>query len=146
MGSHHLPSGRRKTHALQSDLCSIQFKRAFYLRIGSCEYTSCAHSLQFGFAPRDRLATQLYRRDVVLPRLIPVGPAEVSDGSIAGRTAIVQRLMRSLRGERVRGRAGHWSYDLNRHVGLVEALRYERQALRQLTRATSALARAAGVS
>lgn len=81
-----------------------------------------------------------------MPRLIPVGPKEVSDCSIAGRTAIVQRLMRSLRGERVRGRAGHWSYDLNRHVGLVEALKYERQALRLLTGTTKSLALAAGVT
>lgn len=34
----------------------------------------------------------------------------------------------------MRGRAGHWSYDLNRHLALVEALKAERGALRHLMR------------
>lgn len=145
MGSHHLPHDGGQPHAFQSNFCIIQFKRAFLLHKRPHEYISDAYSSQFDFTRRDKPPMERYRREIALPRLIPVGPAEVSDCSIAGRTAIVQRLMRSLRGERVRGRAGHWSYDLNRHVGLVEALKHERQALRQLTRAAASLAVAAGV-
>jgi hypothetical protein len=38
-------------------------------------------------------------------------------------------LSRALRAARRRGRAGHWTYDLNRHIGLVQAFRAERAAL-----------------
>ena len=65
----------------------------------------------------------------MLPRLIPVGPEELGDESREGRAVIVGRLMRALRGERVRGRAGHWSYSLDRHIGLVQALAAERRGL-----------------
>jgi hypothetical protein len=42
---------------------------------------------------------------------------------------VLYRLARALRGERARGRAGHWTYDLDRHFGLIEAYRAERAAL-----------------
>ncbi len=48
----------------------------------------------------------------------------------AGRKALVARLARALRGERQRGKAGHWSYDLNRHIALSQAYRAECAALR----------------
>jgi hypothetical protein len=65
----------------------------------------------------------------MLPRLIAVGPEELADVSRTGRSVIIRRLLRALRGERVRGRAGHWSYSLDRHVGLVQALAAERSSL-----------------
>ncbi len=68
-------------------------------------------------------------RTRMLPRLIAVGPEELADLSREGRAAIVRRLLRALRGERVRGRAGHWSYSLDRHIGLVQALAAERASL-----------------
>jgi hypothetical protein len=145
MGSQRLPGCRPEAHVYQSDFCNIQFKRAFHLWIRPPEYTYYAYSQQSASGHTGKPPAPQYRREVALPHLIPVGPADVSDCSIAGRTAIVQRLMRSLRGERVRGRAGHWSYDLNRHVGLVEALKYERHALRLLTGTAKSLAFAAGV-
>ena len=40
---------------------------------------------------------------------------------------ILVRLRRALRAERSRGRAGHWSYDLNRHIALKQA--YEAEIL-----------------
>jgi hypothetical protein len=64
-----------------------------------------------------------------LPRLIPVGPGDIADHSLAGRRAILGRLARALRAERNRGRAGHWSYDLNRHIGLRQAYLAERRML-----------------
>jgi hypothetical protein len=47
---------------------------------------------------------------------------------------IVARLARALRAERQRGRAGHWSYDLNRHIALAQALDAERRRLEGLNR------------
>lgn len=71
-----------------------------------------------------------YDRTRHLPRIIPVGPDEVADQSPAGRTAILQKLARALRAERTRGRAGHWTYDLNRHIALSQAYAAERRAAR----------------
>lgn len=145
MGSQFSPGGGRHTHASQLDFSNIQFKRAFHLRRSSDEYISCAYSRQSDITAGGTAPAWEQRRTRALPRLIPVGPDDVSDRSVAGRMTIVRRLMRSLRGERMRGRAGHWSYDLNRHIGLVEALKCERGALRRLAAATTSLARAAGV-
>ncbi len=61
----------------------------------------------------------------MLPRLIPIGPEEIADESRAGRLAVLRRLAGALRGERVRGRAGHWSYSLDRHIALVQAIAAE---------------------
>ena len=44
----------------------------------------------------------------------------------ATRRAILTRLARALRAERNRGRAGHWTYDLNRHIALKQAYAAER--------------------
>lgn len=41
------------------------------------------------------------------------------------RNAATARLRRALRSERHRGRSGHWSYDLDRHIGLLQALKAE---------------------
>jgi hypothetical protein len=73
-----------------------------------------------------------FRRDIMLPRLIPVCPAEIADASAGGRRQVLRRLAKALRGERARGRAGHWSYSLNRHIGLLQAFRAERAAFRAL--------------
>ena len=75
-------------------------------------------------------AIEGYDRARHLPRLIPVGPDDIADDSPAGRRAILARLARALRGERSRGRAGHWTYDLNRHLGLKQAYAAERARLR----------------
>ena len=60
-------------------------------------------------------------RERDLRRLIPVGPEVISDPSEANQLRIVALLARSLRSERQRGRSGHWTYDLNRHIGLAQA-------------------------
>ena len=64
-----------------------------------------------------------------LSRLIPIGPDEIARDDPLATRKIVLSLARALRGERTRGRAGHWTYDLNRHVGLAQALRAERERL-----------------
>jgi hypothetical protein len=70
-----------------------------------------------------------YDRERHLPRVIPVGPDEVADLSPEGRHAILRKLARALRAERSRGRAGHWTYDLNRHIALRQAFAAERRAI-----------------
>jgi Family of unknown function (DUF6477) len=74
----------------------------------------------------------VYDRRRHLPRLLPVGPAELADESEPARRAVLARLARAVRFERSRGRAGHWTYDLNRHLALCQAYAAERQALRSL--------------
>lgn len=53
-----------------------------------------------------------------LERLFPHGPPSAPGADRA-------RLERALRVERRKARAGHWSYDLNRHIGLLQALKAE---------------------
>lgn len=71
-----------------------------------------------------------YDRIRHLPRLVHLLPDEIEALGKAGSTTIVQRLSRALRAERLRGRAGHWTYDLNRHIALHQALLAERARLR----------------
>jgi hypothetical protein len=49
----------------------------------------------------------------------------------------IARLKRALRSQRQLGRAGHWSYDLNRHFGLLQALKAERARARAQTNAAA---------
>jgi hypothetical protein len=70
-----------------------------------------------------------YQRQRCLPSLLPLLPAEIADGGEAMRRRIVGRLARALRAERMRGRAGHWSYDMNRHIALLQAYEAERRHL-----------------
>jgi hypothetical protein len=73
----------------------------------------------------------LYDRRRHLPRVLPVGPDEIGDVSEDNGRRIVKRLAAALRAERARGRAGHWTYDLNRHLALIQAYRAERRRLVQ---------------
>lgn len=47
---------------------------------------------------------------------------EAQNASAGQRAAISARLARAVRRERQKGLAGHWSYDLNRHIALAQAL------------------------
>ena len=73
-----------------------------------------------------------YDRARQLPRLLPLMPSEIRGGEPACTRAILLRLAKALRTERRLGRAGHWTYDLNRHIALVQAWRAERDRLRGL--------------
>ena len=53
------------------------------------------------------------------------GGAEIWRGAASDPAASIARLKRALRSQRQLGRAGHWSYDLNRHFGLLQALKAE---------------------
>jgi hypothetical protein len=69
-----------------------------------------------------------------LSRLIPIGPDEIDSKGAGTTKLIIAKLSRALRGERARGSAGHWTYDLNRHLGLAQALRAEEARLLQETK------------
>ena len=65
-----------------------------------------------------------YDRRVELARVLPLWPHELEDTPEA-RQRIVGTLRRALRAERQRGVAGHWAYDLHRHVDLLRLYRLE---------------------
>lgn len=90
-----------------------------------------------------------YRRAQQLPALLKLWPHELEDYSYPGTLKLAALLRKALRAERIRARAGHWAYDLNRHLGLIAALKAERSRLRALApaippRATANGARRAG--
>jgi hypothetical protein len=64
-------------------------------------------------------------RRTELRRLLPLWPHELADESPEGRRRILAKLRRALRAERRRGLAGHWTYDLARHVELLRVYRLE---------------------
>ena len=67
----------------------------------------------------------VYDRARDLPRLLPLWPQEIEDWTNAGRLHLLAKLRRALRAERRRARSGHWTYDLNRHLGLLSAYKGE---------------------
>lgn len=131
-GSSHSLNQGSNNPIYQSEICKIQSNHTCFLNMNDHKCIYCAHLSQPLQQKLQAVISPRYRRDQHLALLIPVGPQDLSDQSIAGQDQIVRRLMRSLRGERTRGKAGHWSYDLNRHIGLVRALRAERARLRHM--------------
>jgi hypothetical protein len=63
--------------------------------------------------------------------------------SPAGRAHILATLERALRAERRRGIAGHWTYNLARHVQLLRVYRSEKAATAHAHQARRTMARAA---
>lgn len=80
-------------------------------------------------SPAQKNAARPYDRLSQLPRLIGLWPSEMQDFSTAGTSKILALLRKALRSERSRGRSGHWTYDLNRHLALAESLKAERAHL-----------------
>jgi len=66
-----------------------------------------------------------YVRSRDLPRLLALWPYEIEDKTAEGGRRLLAKLRRALRTERRRARANHWSYDLNRHLGLLSAYKGE---------------------
>ena len=71
----------------------------------------------------------LYERARSLPRVLPLMPSECAGPEPQTTRAIVRRLADALRRERRLGRAGHWTYDLNRHIALAQAWKAESERL-----------------
>ena len=72
-----------------------------------------------------------YVRARDLPRLIALWPRELCDQTSEGSLLILSKLRRALRAERRRALAGHWSYELNRHLGLMTAYKAELGLMRR---------------
>ena len=92
------------------------------------------------YATMAKAGSRYYVRPRDLPKLIALWPCELEDASEAGSLRIIAKLRRALRAERRRALSGHWSYDLNRHLGLVSA--YEGE-LARLSRAKRGFSRSA---
>ena len=75
-----------------------------------------------------RAGAAAYDRARCLPGLIRIDAADIGDDEAAVRS-VLSRLKRALRVERTRGRAGHWTYDLNRHIALRQAYDAEAERL-----------------
>ncbi|MGH6736113.1 MAG: DUF6477 family protein [Methyloceanibacter sp.] len=90
-----------------------------------------------------RAGSQAYVRPRDLPRLLALWPHEIEDETELGGLRLLAKLRRALRAERRRAIAGHWSYDLNRHLGLLSAYRGELARLRLGEAALSRIAPAA---
>jgi hypothetical protein len=73
--------------------------------------------------------SKAYDRGRILPRVLPIGPEKLAGAEPETTRRIVLKLARALRIERARGRAGHWTYDLNRHIGLAQAFKAEQERL-----------------
>jgi hypothetical protein len=86
------------------------------------------------FDPMVEAGTAVYVRPRDLPKLIALWPHELADESPDGGRFVLAKLRRALRAERRRGIAGHWSYDLNRHLGLLSAYKGELAALNRSRR------------
>ena len=69
----------------------------------------------------ERAGAILYDRRRDLARLIHLDPFKPLPDTAETTDAILAGLRRALRAERNRGRAGHWTYDLNRHIALRQA-------------------------
>jgi hypothetical protein len=67
---------------------------------------------------------QRYDGNRHLDRLLG-GQSEIWRGRSSDPATTIATLKRALRSQRQLGRAGHWSYDLNRHFGLLQALKAE---------------------
>ena len=77
------------------------------------------------FGPIAEAGAAAYARARDLPKLIALWPHELDDQSPEGCRRILAKLRRALRAERRRALSGHWSYDLNRHLGLLSAYKGE---------------------
>jgi hypothetical protein len=86
------------------------------------------------FGPIAEAGAAAYERARDLPKLIALWPHELDDESAEGCRRILAKLRGALGAERRRALAGHWSYDLNRHLGLLSAYKGEMARLGRLKR------------
>jgi hypothetical protein len=99
-------------------------------QLRAVRHTSKANQIRSGRIRAMRpVPQQRLDRRAALGRLLPLWPHELADESPQGRLRVVARLRKALRAERRRGLAGHWTYDLARHVELLRLYRAEAAAL-----------------
>ncbi|WP_246657584.1 DUF6477 family protein [Cohaesibacter sp. CAU 1516] len=76
-----------------------------------------------------RHGEKIYDRRRDLPGLLHLFPADIDRLDRVSSKAVLQKLTLLVKGERARGRTGHWRYSLARHIGLSQALRAEKLRL-----------------
>ncbi len=86
------------------------------------------------FGPIADAGATAYARARDLPKLIALWPHELDDQTPEGCRRILAKLRSALRAERRRALSGHWSYDLNRHLGLLSAYKGELSSVSRLKR------------
>jgi hypothetical protein len=84
------------------------------------------------FGPMAEAGAAAYLRTRDLPKLIALWPRELVDHTPEGCRHVLAKLRSALRAERRRASSGHWSYDLNRHLGLISAYKGELADLSRL--------------
>ena len=89
-------------------------------RAASSTLASIERAAERMTARRIEVRASAYRRSSDLSRLRAPGHVQRGDGPVVERW-----LMAALRAERAKALAGHWSYDVNRHVLLRAALANE---------------------
>jgi len=92
------------------------------------------------FGPMIAAGAADYMRVRDLPKLLKLAEDDLEQFTIAGTERIVERLTRAARAQGTLGRRRHWSYDMNRHLAVLIALKAERASLAHLRNA-QALAR-----
>lgn len=97
------------------------------------------------FGPMVEAGAAAYRRSRDLPKLIPLWPHELGDRTPEGCRRVLAKLRTALRAERRRASSGHWSYDLNRHLGLISAYKGELAGLSRIEAQPNCTRRAKGV-
>jgi hypothetical protein len=80
-----------------------------------------------------------------LARLLPLWPHELDDMTSAGCEKRIGLLRKSLRAERRRGLAGHWTYDLGRHSALLRCYKREVDLARETGLAANGPAQSSGL-
>jgi hypothetical protein len=104
----------------------------------SCENAPARPDPDFRRAAAGALAAALtagvsvYDRNRFLARFHRLSPQSIKGETAEAAGAVLRELERALRGERAR--AGHWSYDLNRHIGLLAAFRAEKARFERIAR------------
>ena len=82
------------------------------------------------FGPVIAAGVSRYTRDHLYSRLeVAFYRAELDDYSVAGCERIIAKLKERCASMRALGLRAHWSYDTNRHLGLLIALEAEKQNL-----------------
>lgn len=84
------------------------------------------------FGPMIAAGAASYSRARDLPKLLTLPPNEIEDDGVPATERIVTKLAARTRAQAQLGRRRHWSYDLNRHLALLTALKAERAHLAHL--------------
>ena len=99
--------------------------------------TTLARRAESALCHAERAGAILYDRRRDLARLIHLDPFKALPDTPETTDAILAGLRRALRAERNRGRAGHWTYDLNRHIALRQAYAAEASRISRWNRPTT---------